>query len=222
MSSGQSWDRYVRSHLQCHDQARKGCPLSRHPAHVRDAAPEDAEALLAVWADFSRRTATDTGRPPAEEAACAVARIAAEPDERLLVAVLDDEVVAAAHLIRARLSPIHCESAIHVSHLHVLPKYRRRGIGRMLIEAAVTWAEEKDTTHVLAAASVHSRDANRFMARLGLAQVAVVRAATVGALRAKLPVEPPPGAMVSSRNHRSVGQVIAARRSMRRAQSKTG
>ena len=130
-------------------------------------------------------------------------------------------MVAAAHLTRAAL-PIHCESAIHVSHLHVLPKYRRRGVGRMLIEAAVTWAEEKDTTHVLAAASVHSRDANRF---LGAARARPGRGGPRRDGRRparELPVEPPPGAMVSSRNHRSVGQVIAARRSMRRAQSKTG
>jgi len=88
------------------------------------------------------------------------------------------------------------------------------------MEAAVSWAEEKDTSHLLAAASVHSRDANRFMARLGLTQIAIVRGASIPALRSKLPVEPPPGAMVSSRNQRSVGQVLAQRRHQRRARVK--
>ena len=45
-------------------------------------------------------------------------------------------------------------------------------------------------------------------------------AADVPALRAKLPVDPPAGARVSSRNHRSVGQVLAQRRLQRRAQAK--
>jgi hypothetical protein len=58
------------------------------------------------------------------------------------------------------------------------------------------------------------------MARLGLGQVAVVRGATVPALRAKLPVEPPAAARVGSRNHRSVGAVIAQRRSMRRSRAR--
>ena len=198
--------------------------MSRHPVQVRDALPDDAAALVEVWRDF-RRTSRDRGTvdrstlgPALMQAAHAAARIAADPDQRLLVGVLDGEVVGATHLMRAPVSPIHTETAIHVTHLHVLGGRRRHGVGRALLEAAVTWAEEKDTSHLLAAASVHSRDANRFMARLGLTQIAVVRGATVPALRSKLPVEPPPGAMVSSRNQRSVGQVLAQRRLQRRAQ----
>ena len=200
--------------------AGKGCPLSRRPVHVRDATPEDADALLAIWADFSKRTFTEKLplAPPEVEAASAVARIAASPDERLLVGSIDDDVVGLCHLIRGSLSPIHAETAVYVSHLHVLSNARRHGVGRALLEAAVTWAEEKDTTHVLAAASAQSRDANRFMARLGLAQIAVVRGATVSALRAKLPVEPPAAARCDARTHRSVGQVLVQRRLQRRAQ----
>ena len=77
----------------------------------------------------------------------------------------------------------------------------------------MSWAEEKESSHVVAAASVSSRDTNRFMARLGLTQVAVMRAATVSSLRAKMPVEPPAAARVGSRSHRNVGQVLAQRRS---------
>ncbi len=159
--------------------------------------------------------------PPEIETATAVARIAADPDQRLMVGVLDGKVIGAVHLMRSPMAPIYSEQAIHVTHLHVLDEYRRHGVGHALIEATVTWAEEKDTGHVLAAASVNSRDANRFMARLGLAQIAIVRGATVGALRSKLPVEPPAAARVGSRSHRSVGQVLAQRRSQRRAQTKS-
>lgn len=194
--------------------------MSRNPVQVRDATPEDLTALLDIWSELARRS-TDraVGPGPADEARNAVARVAADPDERLLVGTVDEEVVGAAHLVRSRLSPLQTETAVYVNHLHVLPHHRRRGVGRALIEAAVTWAEEKDTTHVLTAATAHSRDANRFLARLGLAQVATIRAATVGALRARLPVEAPACARVTSRNHRSVGQVLAQRRSLRRAQS---
>jgi GNAT superfamily N-acetyltransferase len=200
--------------------ARKGSPVSRHPVQVRDAVPEDAVALLAIWGDFRRTTERHSSPPPEVEAANAVARIAADSDERLIVGIIDDAVVGAAHLVRARLSPIHSEAAVHVTHLYVLNRSRRHGVGKALFEAAVSWAEEKDTPHLLAAASVHSRDANRFMARLGLSQIAVVRGASIPALRAKLPVDPPAGARVSSRNHRSVGQVLAQRRLQRRAQAK--
>jgi GNAT superfamily N-acetyltransferase len=197
--------------------------LSRSPVQVRDATPDDAEALLAIWADFSRRTYSDRFpvEAPERETVAAVARIAADPDQRLMVGVLDGKVIGAVHLMRSPMAPIFSEQAVHVTHLHVLDDYRRHGVGRALIEATVSWAEEKDSTHVLAAASAGSRDANRFMARLGLAQVAVVRGATVSTLRAKLPVEPPAVARVGSRSHRSVGQVLAQRRSQRRAQTKS-
>jgi len=183
---------------------------------VRDAVPDDVDALREVFAGAAGPVVDETPG----EAASAVASIAADPDRRLLVALLDGRVAGAAQLVRTSLSPLQAASAVHVIHLHVLDDCRRHGVGTALMEATVSWAEEKDTPHVLAAAAVGSRDANRFMARLGLGQVAVVRAASVATLRAKLPVEPPAICMTDNRHHRMVGQVLARRRSMRRAQTK--
>lgn len=197
--------------------------MSRYPVQVRDATVDDSVALLGIWGDSLRRTYTErsTLEPPELEAAAAVARIVADPDQRLLVGTTDGTVAGVVHLLRAPMAPICAEQAIYVTHLHVLDAYRRHGLGRALIEATVSWAEEKDTSHVFAAASANSRDTNRFMARLGLAQVATIRGATVSTLRAKLPVEPPAAARIDSRSARSVGHVLAQRRSLRRAQSKT-
>ncbi len=186
---------------------------------VRDATPDDAVALLEIWSGLARACGRESVAPVAE-ASAAVARCAAESDRRLVVAMLGDEIVGAAQFIRAPLSPIHAEMAVHVAHLQVREAWRRHGVGRALMEAAVCWAEEKDTVHVMAAASGASRDANRFMARLGLVQVAVVRAATVASLRTKMPVEPPAAARMGARSHRSVGQVLAQRRSQRRSQAR--
>lgn len=197
--------------------------MSRIPVQVREATVADAAVLLELWSEFSRPSPAERipGDAAKAEAVTALARVAADPDQRLVVGLLDDRVVGAAHLVRAYVSPIHGEMAVHITHLHVSEKSRRHGVGRALIDAAVTWAEEKDTGHILAAASAQSRDANRFMARHGLAQMAVVRRGAVPVLRSKLPVDPPAGAMVTSRNHRSVGQVLAQRRSLRRAQSRS-
>jgi len=197
--------------------------LSRHQVLVRDAGPEDVEALLDIWSDLVRRTPERSPEhAPADDARAAVSRIAADPDERLLVGLIDGEVVGAAHLVCSRISPLQTDVAVSINHLHVLPGYRRNGLGRALVEAALAWAEERETSHVLATASVTSRDANRFLARLGLAQVATVRAVAVGALRAKLPVEPPACARVTGRSQRTVGQVLAQRRLLRRAQGGAG
>ena len=189
----------------------------RTPVHVREADPDDVDDLVEIWSGRGDQRAFSV--PVRHEAAASVARIAADPDQRLLVADIDDQVAGAVHLARAPLSPVHADTAVYVLNLQVLDEYRRHGVGRSFLEAAVTWAEEKGTQHVVAAASASSRDANRFMARLGLGQFAVMRGATVSAMRAKLPLEPPAVARLNARSHRSVGQVLVQRRSLRRAQS---
>jgi GNAT superfamily N-acetyltransferase len=93
----------------------------------------------------------------------------------------------------------------------VVPDHRRRGIGKALVEAAVTWAEELGVGHVATAAASGSREANRFMARLALGPQAVLRMAPTPAVRAKLAGRHPSG--------RQVTQVLAVRRSLRHAQS---
>ncbi|MGN6132709.1 MAG: GNAT family N-acetyltransferase, partial [Nocardioidaceae bacterium] len=183
--------------------------MSRTPVHVRDATPDDASALLEIWSGLARTCDRESVAPQAE-AAAAVARCAAESDRRMVVAVLEDQVVGAAQLLRAPISPIHSEMAVHVVHLQVREKWRRHGVGRALMEAAVCWAEEKDTVHVMAAASGASRDANRFMARLALAPVATVRVVPTSLLRSR--VTPPVAG-----GGRSVPRVLAARRSQRRS-----
>jgi GNAT superfamily N-acetyltransferase len=195
--------------------------LSRNPVQVRDASTDDVPVLLDLWSGLSARAGERDADAARAEAAAGVARIAADPDQRLLVAVLDGQVVGAAHLIRAPLSPIHSEMGVHLTHLQVRESWRRHGVGHALVEATVGWAEEKDTVHVLSAAAVGSRDANRFMARLGFAQIAVIRGATVASLRTRMPVEPPAAARVGNRSHRSVGQVLAQRRLQRRSQTRT-
>ena len=196
--------------------------MFRTAVSICDATPTDADSLVEVWGTPSERGhTTDAGSHAAQEVAAAVARIAADPDERLVVARIEDRVVGAVHLKRAPLSPVHSDMAVYVMHLQVVHAFRRHGVGRALMEASVRWAEEKDTEHVIAAAAVASRDANRFMARLGLQQIAVLRGATVPSLRAKLLLEPPAAARVGARSHRNVGQVLAMRRSQRRSQDRT-
>lgn len=189
--------------------------MFRSPVYVRDASSEDAAALLEVWG-----TGHEGSPPGLDDVRASVARITADPEQRILVGFIEDQVAGAVQLSRAPLTPIHSDCAVFVGHLQVIDRCRRHGVGKALIEAAVTWAEERNTPHVLTAAAVSSRDANRFMARLGFTQLAVVRGASVTALRAKLPVEPPAAARVGIRNHRSVGQVLVQRRSLRRSQAR--
>lgn len=191
--------------------------MARCPVTVRDAEPEDVHAVRELLSTVTIRSSHED--PRLEDELTAIANIAVDPEQRLVVAVTDGDVVGVAHLVRSTLSPLQSETAVHVLHLNVRDDQRRHGVGRALLEATVSWAEEKDSSHVVVAATASSRDTNRFMARLGLGQAALMRVATVASLRSRLPVETPAAARVGSRNHRSVGQVLAQRRSQRRAQA---
>ena len=175
----------------------------RGPVQVRDATPEDVPALVDTWVEsMGERGAVEV--PSRQEVTAAVARTLAEPSERLLVGVSGGKVAGMAHLRRAPLTPIHDEDAVHVNHLHVRRAFRRRGVGEALLSEATLWADEKDSGHIMTMAPATARDGNRFLARLGLAPVAVVRGTTVPQLRLKL---------AAAQTSSAAAPTVAARRS---------
>jgi GNAT superfamily N-acetyltransferase len=179
----------------------------RGPVEVRDATPEDAPALLDAWFESTRGAAAPLESPANSQVGAAVARILAEPTERLLVGVVEGEIAGLAYLRRAALSPILDDDAIHVSHLQVRRPFRRRGVGKALLGEAALWGEEKDSKHMLVTVPALSRDCNRFLARLGLTRVAIARGSTIASLRLKL---------AAAQTSATAAPVVASRRSMRR------
>jgi GNAT superfamily N-acetyltransferase len=207
--------------------------VTRAVVGVRVARPTDAGDLVAVWAEATSKdgvepSGVDTGAVDArsgvhDEAAEAIARIDKDPDELLLVAEADGRLIGAVHLRRAPISPIQNTQAVHVSHLHVRPGHRRRGTASALLTAATSWAEDLKSSHLLATTPASSRDAHRFLARLGFCQVAVLRGVSVTALRSRLagPVTAPLTITAGDglRAPRT-GRLIAARRRLRRLASR--
>lgn len=188
--------------------------MTRQALMIRDASPEDAAELIALWQDYDR--GIDSSATGHQEAAAALAQIVADPDERLVIGELEGRAVAALHMRRGPMGPLTTESAVHTTHLLVLPAYRRHGFAKLLLECAVAWAEEKDVAHVSAFVTSDSRECNRFLARLGLVTVATIRVAPTTALRMTLNRMGPRGVTASNRQ---LGQVLAHRRSMRRRQA---
>jgi len=159
--------------------------VARNPVHVRDALPTDAPVLVAMW-HANIETSGRMTEPNVESAVRAIGHLALDPEQRLVVAEVDGELVGVAHLVRAPLSPIHDETTVRVGHLFVNAEHRGRGVGRALLSAATAWADEKQASHLTITVSAAAREANRFLARLGLASIATVRAAPVAALQQRL------------------------------------
>lgn len=186
--------------------------MPRQLAHIREAVPGDAAVLLDLWSSAVR--GKDASVRDVEDARRSLANVAADPDERLLVAEHDGEVVAALHLRRGPMAPLVLDPAVHTSFLLVRPTYRRHGYGHALMEAAVAWAEEKDV-HEMTAITDGNRDTNRWFARLGMSAFATVRYSSTAALRKKLAVE---RGRSAGNGNRHLVEVLAQRRSMRRRQ----
>lgn len=188
--------------------------MSRSSVTLRDAVPADAPRLAEIWCDVLRRADVDEQEG---DLLRMLDETAADPDVRVVVAELDGVVGGAVYLRATTVSPLNPERLVQVVAPHVHPEVQRRGLGRALMEAAATFAEERGIGHVGSASLSASRDANRFLARLGLGPQAVLRLGTTQTLRARLSVLH----HARGRTGRPIGQVLAVRRSQRRSKAAT-
>jgi predicted N-acetyltransferase YhbS len=191
-------------------------PVKRTQVSLRLASPDDAPVLAEVWAEVLRRVDHDEQVADLKRI---IGRVTPLADERIVVAEYDGEVAGAVHLRASTLTPINLEPVVQAISPHVLPAFRRRGVGRALMGAAVTFAEERSIAHIATAAISGSRDANRFMARLALGPHAILRLAPTAMVQAKLDAQAPAiGVSTGRSGARQLTHVLAARRSSRRAQ----
>jgi GNAT superfamily N-acetyltransferase len=183
--------------------------VSRSLVYLREASSVDVPRLADLWADVLRRgDATDHHADMLR-----IVETALQDDaQRVVVAEYDGALAGAVHLRLTTITPLNLDLSVQVMSPTVFPEYRRHGVGRALMDAAVTFAEEAGAAHVATAAASGSRDANRFMARLALGPTATLRIAPTPAVRAKLAAQRLPVA----RPTRHLTHVLAVRRSMRR------
>ncbi|KRB75915.1 hypothetical protein ASE01_12740 [Nocardioides sp. Root190] len=178
---------------------------------TRVATRDDAPALAEIWNEAVRRA--DRSEQVAD-LELVVKGAAASPEQRVVVVEYDGQLAGAVYLRITTLSPLNLEPCVQSIHPRVLDKYTGHGIGHALMEAATSFAEENGILHVVTAVPHGSREANRFMARLGLAPVVLYRVAPTAVLRNRVsPQRSTPGAE-STRS-----KVLAARRSLRRARA---
>jgi GNAT superfamily N-acetyltransferase len=167
-----------------------------------------------------RELGTSAGLPsrlPAPPSVAAVEVAAgkhlADPDGRLLVAELDGRVLGMAYLRKTAVSPLHDDNTITVEYLHVSDAARRHGLGRALIAEAASWAEHESCAHLAVVAPAIAREANRFLARLGLGQAGVLRFANTLTVRRRLAAEHAPNllALLSSRRSAIARRAVSSR-----------
>src|SRR3954470_4163045 len=112
--------------------------MSRSSVALRDATLADVEHLAVLWQPFLRRDVDDQ----LHDLATAIEKIGDHPGQRLVVAEYDGDFAGAVFLLTASYSPVNPDPVLQAHNPVVVPTYRKRGIGRALMESAVTWAEE--------------------------------------------------------------------------------
>ena len=163
--------------------------MSRVNVRVRPAEIADVDGLVELTRSIDVRAGTFSGKPLEDAAAGHLAKrfaeILDEGERRLLVAV-DDSTSQIVGLLVAKLDEIgaiEITPVLHITHLLVNPRHRRRGVGRALLAAGVHLADELGLDRVLGTAASGSREANRYLARLGFAPLVVHRVASTATLR---------------------------------------
>jgi GNAT superfamily N-acetyltransferase len=180
---------------------------------VRAATLDDVPALLELWAelrDIGGRMERLIPGPDAAGLRERLTDIADDPAARSLVAEVDGQVAGMVLLIAAPFAPLFDQRSVHAHYLHVKDGFRRRGVGKALLAAAVTFADEVGAEHVITSVLPQMRETQRFYARLGFGPVVVRRSATVSVLRRRLA---PTGAGSVTDN------LLARRRSLRRVRA---
>ena len=165
--------------------------MTRAVVRVRPATDDDVPEIVRLIASVDTQSGVFSGRslsdPSEQHLAERLQDIIAQPERTLLLAITDDEAVVGMLAARSdQLGAIDLTPVLHVTHLMVAPRQRRRGTGRALLAAAVHLAEDQGVDHVLATAAAGSREGNRYLARLGFAPLVLHRLAPTSTLRRSL------------------------------------
>jgi GNAT superfamily N-acetyltransferase len=142
--------------------------------------------------------------PTPASARASVTRHLTDPSCRLIVGMIDSVVGGMAYLRRTAISPLHHEITVTVEYLHVSDAARRHGLGKALIAEAAAWAEHENSPHLAVLAPATAREANRFLARLGLGQAGILRFASTHTVRRRLAAEHAPNLLGLLSSRRSV------------------
>lgn len=137
---------------------------------IREATAADLAGVLGLYrflgVDAPEHYRGERALTP-EEAAPLLARISANPDQALLVAVEDGEAVGTVVVIAYPNLTHEGRPAGLIENMVVSPSVRRGGVGRALLDAANDWMRARNVVKVSLTSNQAREGAHRFYEALG-------------------------------------------------------
>jgi ribosomal protein S18 acetylase RimI-like enzyme len=139
---------------------------------IRKAGPNDASTLgyiqVTSWRSAFRNIASDDyldNMVSEENQAADWKEILADADQHVLVAEMDDKLIGYAWAHKEEDESIEWDSEL-IS-MHILPEYKRQGVGRKLFEAAAVQLKEQGCRSIYLWVLEENRPARNFYEALG-------------------------------------------------------
>ncbi len=130
-----------------------------HSFAVRLATLDDGGAVGTLFTQLGYPAAADMMR-------CRLTNIVRDPAHRLFIAEdLDGRILGCVHVFFCPL--LEADGAVQIGGLIVDPSCRRRGVGRLLMASAESWAAEAGCRQLYLRSSLCRTDAHAFYTRLG-------------------------------------------------------
>ncbi len=127
---------------------------------IRKITESDYESVMTIWNEV-------LDVPVTLETLCEIYSAMAEDDRYCTFVAEVDGIVAGLITAVHTLAIGHPGGYVKMNGLGVLPEYRNRGIGRMLLEEVERFAIEKGAPYIGLASGIRRTDAHRFYEHLG-------------------------------------------------------
>ena len=129
---------------------------------IRQATPSDIPSILSLYAELHLAD----GAIPLEMAESSFSQ-AMQSGVIYFVAVEDEKIIGSLYIAIIPNITKQCASIGFIENVVVAEKYRRKGIGKSLIEAAVQTAKDKGCYKVILSSNIKRTEAHKFYESIG-------------------------------------------------------